>query len=692
MKKLISLLFIMLCYSTNANNIIYVSPTKSPLNNGTRENPFSSLNEALETAIELKDSDTIFIQLLPGTYYLKEAIKITQTPNIPIIIQGEEHEKTVLSGSIPFNFVKANNSNYWEANLSSLYPFELKVEQLYVNNTRATRAKTPDEGFFTINSSKETIHYRGNKRFTEYATQQFKTDIKNLHTLKNISPEERNHIITTFYHKWNTTRKYISYISPDSGYIYTEGQGLIPCNPIAKGTQFILENYKSALSKEGEWFLDKNNIMTYIPYQEECITKTTAYLPILSKLLIIKGKKQSPIRNITFRNISFQHSSYIMPLKGDNPSQAAAQVDATIEINFAHNIVFKNCEVKHTGNYAIWFKESCKDCKLEHSYLFDLGAGGVKIGECNPIDKNQLTSNITINNNIIHNIGNVSPAAVGIAIFQSSNNKITHNEIANTFYSGISVGWKWGYGESRSFNNEIAYNHIHHIGWGRLSDMGGIYTLGESPNTHIHHNVIHDIYSYDYGGWGLYTDQGSTGILLENNLVYACKSGGFNQHYGKNNIIRNNIFAFGQYQQLQFGITEPHLSFTLTNNIVLMDCGKILQGPWQKANIQMSNNCFWDLRTDSVIHSQNLLQLRQKKDSNFVYENPSFVNPYKGNFHLKDKKTITKIGFIPFDYQSAGVYGSKSWKEKAHMKPEDIRSFNNLIRTKEKEYSLYYKE
>jgi parallel beta-helix repeat protein len=305
--------------------------------------------------------------------------------------------------------------------------------------------------------------------------------------------------------------------------------------------------------------------------------------------------------------------------------------------------------------------------------VYDLGAGGVRIGEDNIRDnEDERTSHITFDNNIIGSGGHIFMCAVGFWIGHSSDNTVTHNDIGDFRYTGISVGWRWGYGDSLAKRNTISYNHVHHIGQGVLSDMGGIYTLGPSEGTVISNNVFHDIYAYTYGGWGLYTDEGSSGIVMENNLVYNTKTGGFHQHYGKGNVIRNNILAFSKFYQVQAARVEPHLSFTFERNIVFYDSGTLLGGPWTKIRVNMNNNCYWKTSGKKVTFvgkSPAGWKDKTGHDKDSIIADPLFADPQDFDFRLKPDSPVFRIGFVPFDYSKARVYGKRAWITKAESLP-----------------------
>ncbi|NJO02340.1 MAG: right-handed parallel beta-helix repeat-containing protein [Bacteroidia bacterium] len=308
-----------------------------------------------------------------------------------------------------------------------------------------------------------------------------------------------------------------------------------------------------------------------------------------------------------------------------------------------------NCEIAHTGAYGIWLRKGCADSRLEQCHLHDLGAGGVKIGNTSiPGNEADLTHHITLENSIIHGGGKVLPCAVGVIIFHAHDNQILHNDVADFRYTAVSVGWVWGYNHSPAKRNLIAYNHLHHIGWGELSDMGGVYTLGPSEGTIVRNNVIHHIYAHGYGGWGLYADQGSTGIVFENNLVYACKSAGFHQHFGKENIVRNNIFALNQEAQVQLTRPESHRSFSFVRNIVYADGGSFYRDMekenWKKAVIELDYNWFWNAQSNET---QPLLQKVKSwqqtgKDQHSLVADPRFINPQAYDFRLKKASQLKR--------------------------------------------------
>jgi hypothetical protein len=476
--------------------------------------------------------------------------------------------------------------------------------------------------------------------------------------------------------------RYLTKKGNDKGEFISFGEKMKPWNPLEKKTRFYLENYAAALDTIGEWYFDKR-ILTYIPSPSEKKATTIISLPKLDKLLIIEGDAQNgkKVENITFKDLSFLYSNYSLPQKGFEPAQAASTIDAAIMIDGAVNINFVQCEIAHTGQHGIWFKRGCSNCKMDQCFIYDLGAGGIRIGETIiQKDERLTTHDITIENCIIHSGGYNFPCGVGVWIGQSGNNTIKHNDIGDFRYTGVSVGWVWGYAESPAKNNKIMFNRIHHIGWALLSDMAGVYTLGQSEGTEVSNNVIHDVYAYSYGGWGLYPDEGSSYIKMENNLVLNTKTGGFHQHYGKENIIRNNVFAYADNYQLQCTRVEPHLSFTFENNIVVGKQGVLLQGPWFKINVKMDKNCYWfENDTPFTFNGKSIIDwINAGRDKSSLIANPGTIDANSQTFKLKPN-IIKAIGFKMFNPNEAGVYGSADWVQKSKLPLDVVLNFNEMV-------------
>jgi len=678
--KITGFVLVMLIYMTTCASsqvTLYITPTGNDNAKGTNEQPLASLvgaRDAIRNYKKVSNTNQSYTVIVKnGNYTMSEPLILgpedSGTENHPIVYKAAKKAKPVFTGGRIITGFTVNEKGIWQIKLPSINQKKWVFDQLYVNGKRAIQARIPNEGFILLDHVTEDIMEKGNGRIPKRAQQKLFFNPDSFESFSKIKNEEVTNVRFKAFHKWDFTLRYLDALSFDSLSLTTSGKGMKPWNKLKEGTRVVLENFEGALDQSGEWFLSTDGILNYIPREGESIENTTVVAPVLDNFIHLKGEAitNEYVSNISFEGLSFEYSHYKIPTTGFEPNQAAALLNAAIFVEGARHITFSGIELSKTGQHAIWIGKGCSESLVEQCYLHNLGGGGIYLGDFKALTGVEHTKDIRINNNIIQNGGQEFPSAVGIWVGHSSNNSITHNDIGNLYYTGISIGWIWGYKPSLAINNTISFNRIHHIGWDLLSDMAGIYTLGNSPGTCITNNLVHDIHAYSYGGWGLYADEGSTGILFKDNLVYNTKTGGFQQNYGKENIVTNNIFAFAKKYQMQCTVAEEHRSFTFNNNIILFKEGMVANGAWETVNAIVDDNAYWNL-SNSTYDFNGMDFEHWKKlgfDTNSFLENPRFKNPQNFDFSFKSDKSIKKIDFIPFDYSQAGVYGDKKWKLKA---------------------------
>lgn len=613
--------------------------------------------------------ESALVVVADGEYRLSEAVTFERQDG-GITFAAETAAHPLFSGGRRITGFRAGDDGLWIADVPEVREGKWYFEQLVVNGSRAVRARTPNEGFFDgVRAADAPLP--GVKLASPLGKTALIAKTEDIAPLAKLSPEELHDANVVVYHSWQTSRHRLAGLDATSGQLQFTGASRYTFFEFEPYHHLHFENFRSALDAPGEWFLDRKGTLFYKPRPGETLDTAEVIAPVSEQWLTIRGEAGKPVEGLHFKGLRFAHSKYLLPEEGWADAQADAALGAAIEVTDARDVSFEDCEFTQAGTYVAWFRHGTRDSRVTRCHLHDLASGGVKIGEMRaPSKPEEQVSHIAIENNIIQTGGRYFTGSIGVWIGHASDNDVIHNDIGDFFYSAVSVGWVWGFRPSVAARNRIEWNHFHHLGWGVLSDLGAIYTLGISPGTTMRHNVAHDISCSSYGGWGYYTDEGSTGILIENNVAYRTQSGGFHQHYGKENIVRNNIFAFAKEFQVRHSRSEDHLAFTFERNIVLWDEGKLLghlDAGWKGAQVKLAQNLFW--RRDGAVFdfAGNTFEAWKAlgQDAGSLIEDPLFVDPDRGDFHLKPGSPAEKIGFVPFDYESAGVTGDAAWKRLA---------------------------
>ena len=182
-------------------------------------------------------------------------------------------------------------------------------------------------------------------------------------------------------------------------------------------------------------------------------------------------------------------------------------------------------------------------------------------------------------------------------------------------------------------NNVISFNHVYNLFQGLMNDSGSLYfgigtpippssgTGNKMLNNKVHEVDDASVWDSDgYGGDGLYADDFSGLVDMENNLVYrvsgnAISFSGPRAGPNQSSTIKNNILAFARqsllnsYDPYSFNTQPPQrLFFTASSNLFYFDRngsqsfyvegGSTYAGEAFTAYEQWTSNLYW--RTDGA--------------------------------------------------------------------------------------------
>jgi hypothetical protein len=267
----------------------------------------------------------------------------------------------------------------------------------------------------------------------------------------------------------------------------------------------------------------------------------------------------NPVRNISFKGIDFEYSTWNLPATtGYIDNQAGVLWDtsgaatlptivpAAVTVSRGSDITFTNDTFAHLGATAVDLADGTQNTSVSNSVITDTAGGGVSVGEVDDYFQNNtalMTTGDTIADNVISYVGQDYSDTVGVWAGYTRTLTISHNDIGHTPYSGMSIGWGWGYASPCSMQaaqglpscehgtiyaggNQVIGNYVHDV-MNTLFDGGPIYTNGGQGEG----GTVDSVLAGNYVAIGnhddnmLYQDEGSSYWHTYDNVVNFAAGG-----------------------------------------------------------------------------------------------------------------------------------------------------------------------
>lgn len=527
--------------------VFYVSPEGDDGNPGTEAAPFRSIGRAQAAVRPLTESMTsdITVYLRGGTYALHDTVRFDHRDSgengFQVIYRSVPQERAVLSGGRVVSGWNRVGNGLYRASYGNR-----GFRQFYVNGVRGIRAREPNEPDFA-----RLVRW-------DEANQQILLP-PGVPSVE----EDLGFVEMVILKQW--TQDNVRLASMTDG---PEGVVVVPREPDRTKTftghlalryeneSYVLENALALVDAPGEWYhRPATGVVWYRPRAGEDLDRATVIVPVLERLIEVRGTPRDPVHHLTLMGLGFEYAAWLLPsdegfatLQADvtfagGPEFRTERVGAAVYVEHAHHLGVERNAFRHLGATALAVHTGVSDLRVVGNRFEDLSGSGIVVdGQLEPrfLDPRFPCQDILIANNLIERIGLDYRSSVGIFAGYVANVTIEHNEIRHAPYTGISVGWGWTDTDTILRQNRIQWNHISAVVTA-MADGAGIYTLSKQPGTIIHGNYVHDLVRSPWAGHspiaGLYLDEGSSGIEVSDNVLERVPLGIFFHRATHNRVV-----------------------------------------------------------------------------------------------------------------------------------------------------------
>ena len=380
------------------------------------------------------------------------------------------------------------------------------VEAFVVNGKKQTLARAPNDGYFTppkLSTNSRELYFRPGE-------------------LRAWSDMEHNRV--TMLLRWHTGRNTFASIDEQNSVARLEAEqpGILIVPP-----RYFVENIAALLDAPGEWFFDAaNSTLKWIPEAGVGDAATIeAVAPRLQNLIIVRGSRERPVRNLRFYGLQFE---------------AALAGGRALSFEYADACEVVDGRFRALGGVGIYLGKGNYQTRILDNQCAQIDAGVILVdGEAHPDDWADIIRETLISRNRIDDCGGANIEAHNTLYTTISRNEISNNRGRYA----ISVGGWRNLEEAIDGGYRVEYNHIYNA-QKEADDSGVIKTAGMTHDSIIRGNLIHDVKAgYFNDNVGFWFDNMSLGWVSEENIFYNLEQGEMKLCAANlvDNIYRNNF-------------------------------------------------------------------------------------------------------------------------------------------------------